>query len=137
MAANQKIVFALVCLFLACDLVLGQQQAANSSDAETDVEESRTFGHHFLRRISFALVPGAFVVGVITTLLAALTVVSIKGLGVGVILLVLAIGQMLSRALPVQAAAAYAAAPVPVQAPVPVVYSHSHTQQPVWLEKEW
>lgn len=96
--------------------------------------ESRTFGHHFLRRISFALVPGAFVVGVITTLLAALTVVSIKGLGVGVILLVLAIGQMLSRALPVQAApAAYAAAP----APLPVVYSHSHTQQPVWLEKEW
>lgn len=97
--------------------------------------ESRTFGHHFLRRISFALVPGAFVVGVITTLLAALTVVSIKGLGVGVILLILAIGQMLSRALPVQAAAAYAAAPV--AAPVPVVYSHSHTQQPVWLEKEW
>ncbi|XP_017133550.1 protein apnoia [Drosophila elegans] len=137
MAANQKIVFALVCLFLACDLVLGQQPAANSSDADSDVAESRTFGHHFLRRISFALVPGAFVVGVITTLLAALTVVSIKGLGVGVILLVLAIGQMLSRALPVQAAAAYAAAPVPVQAPVPVVYSHSHTQQPVWLEKEW
>eukprot|EP00099_Drosophila_melanogaster_P022712 NP_650270.1 uncharacterized protein Dmel_CG15887 [Drosophila melanogaster] len=137
MAANQKIVFALVCLFLACDLVLGQQQAANSSDSDSDVAESRTFGHHFLRRISFALVPGAFVVGVITTLLAALTVVSIKGLGVGVILLVLAIGQMLSRALPVQAAAAYAAAPVPVQAPVPVVYSHSHTQQPVWLEKEW
>lgn len=101
------------------------------------IPESRTFGHHFLRRISFALVPGAFVVGVITTLLAALTVVSIKGLGVGIILLVLAIGQMLSRALPVQAAAAYAAAPVPVQAPVPVVYSHSHTQQPVWLEKEW
>ncbi|XP_017000738.2 protein apnoia [Drosophila takahashii] len=137
MATQQKIVFALVCLFLACDLVLGQQPAANSSDADSDVAESRTFGHHFLRRISFALVPGAFVVGVITTLLAALTVVSIKGLGVGVILLVLAIGQMLSRALPVQAAAAYAAAPVPVQAPVPVVYSHSHTQQPVWLEKEW
>jgi len=37
MAANQKIAFALVCLFLACDLVLGQQQAANSSDAESDV----------------------------------------------------------------------------------------------------
>lgn len=37
MAVNQKIVFALVCLFLACDLVLGQQQAANSSDADSDV----------------------------------------------------------------------------------------------------
>ncbi|KAH8273108.1 hypothetical protein KR018_001064 [Drosophila ironensis] len=135
MAVNQKIVLAFVCLFVACDLALAQQQPANSSDADSDLAESRTFGHHFLRRISFALVPGAFVVGVITTLLAALTVVSMKGLGVGVILLVLAIGQMLSRALPVQAAAAYAAPAV--AAPVPVVYSHSHTQQPVWLEKEW
>ncbi|EDW84045.1 protein apnoia [Drosophila tropicalis] len=135
MAAVQKITLALVCLCFLCDMVLCQQQASNNSETDSDVAESRTFGHHFLRRISFALVPGAFVVGVITTLLAALTVVSIKGLGVGVILLVLAIGQMLSRALPVQAAAAYAAAPVP--APVPVVYSHSHTQQPVWLEKEW
>lgn len=44
----------------------------------------RTFGHHFLKRISFAIIPAAFVVGVITTLLAALTVVSMKGLGVGV-----------------------------------------------------
>ncbi|KAH8399421.1 hypothetical protein KR215_009901 [Drosophila sulfurigaster] len=135
MAANQKLIFALFGLCLLCDLVLCQQQASNNSNTEADADlaESRTFGHHFMRRISFALVPGAFVVGVITTLLAALTVVSMKGLGVGVILLVLAIGQMLSRALPVHAAAAYAAAP----APVPVVYSHSHTQQPVWLEKEW
>ena len=46
--------------------------------------EGRTFGHHFLKRISFAIIPAAFVVGVITTLLAALTVVSIKGLGVWV-----------------------------------------------------
>lgn len=50
--------------------------------------ESRTFGHHFLKRISTVMFPiafaTAFVVGVITTLLAALTVVSIKGLGVGV-----------------------------------------------------
>lgn len=73
-----------------------------------------------MRRISFALVPGAFVVGVITTLLAALTVVSMKGLGVGVILLVLAIGQMLSRALPVHAAAAYAAPPAPFPLSTPI-----------------
>ncbi|EDV93152.1 protein apnoia [Drosophila grimshawi] len=131
MAAAQKFALSLLCLCLLCDFAWCQQLANNNSDA--DVTESRTFGHHMLRRISFALVPVAFVVGVITTLLAALTVVSIKGLGVGVILLVLAIGQMLSRALPVHAAAAYTAAP----APLPVVYSHSHTQQPVWLEKEW
>lgn len=48
------------------------------------LSEPRTFGHHFLKRVSFALIPASFVVGVITTLLAALTVVSIKGLGVGV-----------------------------------------------------
>jgi hypothetical protein len=47
-------------------------------------ETGRTFGHHFLKRISFAIIPAAFVVGVITTLLAALTVVSIKSLGTGV-----------------------------------------------------
>lgn len=37
MAANQKIVIAFVCLFVACDLVMAQQQAANSSDADSDV----------------------------------------------------------------------------------------------------
>lgn len=46
--------------------------------------EARTFGHHFLKRISFAMIPAAFIVGVITTLLAALTIVSMKGLGIGV-----------------------------------------------------
>ncbi|KAM7360287.1 apnoia [Cochliomyia hominivorax] len=130
MAAQQKFFYALVVLCFMTNAVLCQQ-TTDSDNA--DVGESRTFGHHFLKRMSFAVVPGAFVVGVITTLLAALTVVSMKGLGVGVILLVLAIGQMLSRALPQVHAAAYTAAP----APVPVVYSHSHTQQPVWLEKEW
>lgn len=45
---------------------------------------ARTFGHHLFKRLSFAIIPTAFVVGVIITLLAALTIVSIKGLGVGV-----------------------------------------------------
>ncbi|XP_067626728.1 protein apnoia [Eurosta solidaginis] len=129
-ANNKKIVFALL-MFAA---MLSEALCKNiAEDNTSDVAEGRTFSHHFLKRMSFAVVPGAFVIGVITTLLAALTVVSIKGLGVGVILLVLAIGQMLSRAIPQVHAAAYTAAP----APVPVVYSHSHTQQPVWLEKEW
>lgn len=46
--------------------------------------KGRTFGHHLFKRLSFAIIPAAFVIGVIMTLLAALTVVSIKGLGVGV-----------------------------------------------------
>lgn len=48
------------------------------------ISKGRTFGHHLLKRLAFAVIPTAFVVGVIMTLLAALTVVSIKGLGVGV-----------------------------------------------------
>ncbi|XP_055526047.1 protein apnoia [Wyeomyia smithii] len=87
--------------------------------ADQDVAESRTFGHHFLKRISFAIIPTAFVVGVITTLLSALTVVSMKGLGVGIILLVLAVSQIIARSIP-------AAIPPPIAysapAPIPLVY---------------
>lgn len=93
--------------------------------------KGRTFGHHFLKRISFAIIPAAFVVGMIFTLLAALTVVSIKSLGVGVrmimqfkssylftlinlqvILLVLTVGQLIAKNIP-QAVpfTAYATAP--------------------------
>ncbi|XP_070505594.1 protein apnoia [Chironomus tepperi] len=82
-------------------------------DDETNVEEARTFGHHFLKRISFAIIPAAFVVGVITTLLGALTVVSMKSLGVGVVLLVLTIGQLIARSLP-------AASPIAYSSPVPI-----------------
>ncbi|XP_061399866.1 protein apnoia [Musca vetustissima] len=131
MAAQQKVLCSLLIAFFFISAVMCDTIPSDET-TEGDVAEGRTFGHHFLKRMSFAVVPGAFVVGVITTLLAALTVVSMKGLGVGVILLVLAIGQMLSRAIPTVQAAAYHA-----PAPVPVVYSHSHTQQPVWLEKEW
>lgn len=110
------------------------------------------------------MVPAAFTVGVITTLLAALTgnnnlnhlllnhckpcvinnfvllclaVVSMKGLGVGVILLVIAVGQILARSIPQPApiVAAPAPAPIPIYygrqtAPVPV-------PEPVWIEKDW
>uniref|UniRef100_A0A182W0J8 Protein osiris 22 n=1 Tax=Anopheles minimus TaxID=112268 RepID=A0A182W0J8_9DIPT len=90
---------------------------------EADVMEGRTFGHHFLKRISFAMIPAAFVVGVITTLLSALTVVSMKGLGVGVILLVLTISQVIARSfpapLPPPVPVAYSA---PAPAPIPLVY---------------
>lgn len=112
--------------------------------------EGRTFGHHFLKRISFAIIPAAFVVGVITTLLAALTVVSIKGLGVGVsaihkvngcrqypkniilqvILLVIAFGQILART--------FSSAPLPqYNAPLPIVYQRQAADAPIWFEKDW
>lgn len=69
-----------------------------------------------------------------------------KGLGVGVILLVIAVGQIFSRlvpqALPIQT---YAAPPAP--APYPVIYArkspeplpvpYSGYSDPVWVEKDW
>uniref|UniRef100_A0A182K1K6 Protein osiris 22 n=1 Tax=Anopheles christyi TaxID=43041 RepID=A0A182K1K6_9DIPT len=70
-------------LSLACAAETGATTDADSS-FDADIMEGRTFGHHFLKRISFAMIPAAFIVGVITTLLSALTVVSMKGLGVGV-----------------------------------------------------
>ncbi|KAL5283443.1 hypothetical protein ACFFRR_005991 [Megaselia abdita] len=77
MAASKIIAVAVTLLVVGCNFVVCQEE--NSS-----VSEARTFGHHFLKRISFAIIPGAFVIGAVTTLLAALTVVSMKGLGVGV-----------------------------------------------------
>lgn len=79
-ASNKMIV---ICVILCCASSALCQTESSASNA-SDVVEGRTFGHHFLKRLSFAIIPTAFVVGVIMTLLAALTVVSIKGLGVGV-----------------------------------------------------
>lgn len=76
-ASNKMII---ICVVLCCASSALCQIESNASD----IAEGRTFGHHFLKRLSFAIIPTAFVVGVIMTLLAALTVVSIKGLGVGV-----------------------------------------------------
>lgn len=82
-----------------------------------------------MKRLTFAIIPTAFVVGIIITLLAALTVVSIKGLGVGIILLIIAIGQILART--------FQAAPVPLppyNSPIPLVYQRP---EPIWFDKEW
>ncbi|XP_055617607.1 protein apnoia [Toxorhynchites rutilus septentrionalis] len=108
----------LACVVLCCFFCL-----VHCEDEDQNVAEARTFGHHFLKRISFAIIPTAFVVGVITTLLSALTVVSMKGLGVGIILLVLAISQFLARNFPAALPPppiAYAAPAHP--GPIPIVY---------------
>lgn len=69
-----------------------------------------------------------------------------KGLGVGVILLVLAIGQIFSRLLPAAAPVTTYATP-PAPAPYPVIYARKSadtlptlplTADPVWFEeKNW
>uniref|UniRef100_A0A336LPN9 CSON010365 protein n=1 Tax=Culicoides sonorensis TaxID=179676 RepID=A0A336LPN9_CULSO len=106
-----------VCLINSIMCKSIEQQVENVEQVESEDIEPRTFGHHFLKRVSFALIPASFVVGVITTLLAALTVVSIKGLGVGMILLILTVGQLMARNLPT--ISGYSA---PAPAPIPVVY---------------
>lgn len=70
----------------------------------------------------------------------SITVVSMKGLGVGVILLVIAVGQIFSRLVPAAAPIAYAAPPPP--APYPVYYGRKSLEtlplaDPVWIEKDW
>ncbi|XP_058454389.1 protein apnoia-like [Malaya genurostris] len=105
---------------VVCYLV--QLVRCDQLNQDQDVAEGRTFGHHFLKRISFAIIPTAFVVGVITTLLSALTVVSMNSLGVGVVLLVLAVSQILARTLPGASQPQPVAYSAPVPGPVPIVY---------------
>lgn len=117
MKVNARYVCFLVFIFSVVELT-----SANTNDeAITEINEARSWGHHFLKRIGVILIPTAFVVGAVTTLLAALTMVSVKGLGVGLILLILTIGQMIARGLPTLSPTAYAA-PLPPPPPIPVVY---------------
>ncbi|XP_028173002.1 uncharacterized protein LOC114361965 [Ostrinia furnacalis] len=62
-----------------------------------DMSVGRTFGHNALKRLSFIFLPVMFTLGVISTLLMALAVISVKNLAIGVILLIVAISQAVSR----------------------------------------
>lgn len=71
-----------------------------------------------------------------------------KGLGVGVILLVIAVGQIFSRLVPAAAPITYAAPQAPAQ--YPIIYARKSPEplpsiphlpyaapDPVWIEKDW
>ncbi|XP_026732294.1 uncharacterized protein LOC113497109 [Trichoplusia ni] len=62
-----------------------------------DVSVGRTFGHNALKRLSFIFLPVMFTLGVISTLLMALAVISVKNLAIGVMLLIVAVSQAVSR----------------------------------------
>ncbi|ETN67015.1 hypothetical protein AND_001187 [Anopheles darlingi] len=128
MAAIDRTVVVLFGVVVVLCVTLSLASGAETSEALNDgaLTEGRTFGHHFLKRISFAMIPAAFVVGVITTLLSALTVVSMKGLGVGVILLVLTISQVIARSFP-----------APLPPPLPVAYSAPAPAPIPLVYKEW
>ncbi|XP_050088986.1 protein apnoia [Anopheles aquasalis] len=123
---DRTVVFGVVVvLCVTLSLAWGASETSEALN-DGDLTEGRTFGHHFLKRISFAMIPAAFVVGVITTLLSALTVVSMKGLGVGVILLVLTISQVIARSFP-----------APLPPPLPVAYSAPAPAPIPLVYKEW
>lgn len=65
-----------------------------------DVVEGRTFGHNALKRLSFIFLPVMFTLGVISTLLMALAVISVKNLAIGVLLLIVSVSQVLSTLIP-------------------------------------
>ncbi|KAJ8721557.1 hypothetical protein PYW07_002332 [Mythimna separata] len=62
-----------------------------------DISVGRTFGHNALKRLSFIFLPVMFTLGVISTLLMALAVISVKNLAIGVMLLIVAVSQAVSR----------------------------------------
>ncbi|XP_068632897.1 uncharacterized protein apn [Battus philenor] len=62
-----------------------------------DIGDGRTFGRFALRRLSFIFLPVMFTLGVISTLLFALAVISVKNLAIGVVLLIVAISQAVTR----------------------------------------
>ncbi|XP_041988700.1 protein apnoia [Aricia agestis] len=80
-----------------------------------DGSMARTFGPNHLRRLSFIFLPVMFTLGVISTLLMALAVISVKNLAIGVLLLIVGMSQAVSRLF---------AAPV---APAPLVF-HPRTE---------
>ncbi|CAB3223659.1 unnamed protein product [Arctia plantaginis] len=62
-----------------------------------DTTVGRTFGHNALKRLSFIFLPVMFTLGVISTLLMALAVISVKNLAIGVLLLIVSVSQAASR----------------------------------------
>ncbi|XP_062527544.1 protein apnoia isoform X2 [Bombyx mori] len=66
-------------------------------DLNIDVDVGRTFGHNALKRLSFIFLPVMFTLGVISTLLMALAVISVKNLAIGVVLLIVSVSQAVTR----------------------------------------
>ncbi|CAH2245028.1 uncharacterized protein LOC120627686 [Pararge aegeria] len=71
-----------------------------------DSSMGRTFGHNALKRLSFIFLPVMFTLGVISTLLMSLAVISVKNLAIGVVLLIVAVSQAVSRLFSAAAAPA-------------------------------
>ncbi|XP_017761514.1 PREDICTED: uncharacterized protein LOC108551765 [Eufriesea mexicana] len=61
---------------------------------EKTSRQARTFGH---KRIQLMLMPMMYKMGVITTMLTVLTVISLKGLLIGAILLMLKLGTLIAK----------------------------------------
>ncbi|XP_011301728.1 uncharacterized protein [Fopius arisanus] len=90
--------------------------------------QGRTFG---MKRIQFMLMPMMYKMGMMTTLLVVLTVISLKGLMIGIMLLVLKLSAFLGKFY----SAMSSHHQVAWSPPAPPVYVHvhgGHHQQPQW-----
>ncbi|KAL4715493.1 hypothetical protein ACJJTC_009119 [Scirpophaga incertulas] len=88
---------AYVVVFIATVVNCEQEPKGIVDFLNKDGSVGRTFGHNALKRLSFIFLPVMFTLGVISTLLMALAVISVKNLAIGVILLIVAISQAVSR----------------------------------------
>ncbi|XP_063538143.1 protein apnoia [Cydia strobilella] len=96
---NKVIVLSLAYVAIFVSVVQCEKDASNLTEILSSAEESvgRTFGHNALKRLSFIFLPVMFTLGVISTLLMALAVISVKNLAIGVMLLIVSVSQAVSR----------------------------------------
>ncbi|XP_063631250.1 protein apnoia [Cydia splendana] len=96
---NKFTVLSLAYVVIFVGLVQCEEDASNLTEILSSAEESvgRTFGHNALKRLSFIFLPVMFTLGVISTLLMALAVISVKNLAIGVMLLIVSVSQAVSR----------------------------------------
>ncbi|XP_008211139.1 uncharacterized protein LOC103316907 [Nasonia vitripennis] len=103
----------LLALVLLTGVTLCEDQPTNSHSVDSDIagvrtffddifdssegkalREGRTFGH---KRIQFMMMPMIYKMGVMMTMLAVLTVISLKGLLIGLILLILKLSTIFGK----------------------------------------
>ncbi|XP_047989382.1 protein apnoia isoform X2 [Leguminivora glycinivorella] len=96
---NKFTVLSLAYVAIFVSVVQCEEDTTNFTEILSNAEESvgRTFGHNALKRLSFIFLPVMFTLGVISTLLMALAVISVKNLAIGVMLLIVSVSQAVSR----------------------------------------
>ncbi|XP_044008366.1 protein apnoia-like [Aphidius gifuensis] len=110
------IVFVMLCLCLLsieANNFAETEKSLNQDNVQSSISEGRTFGH---KRTQFMLIPLIFKMGVMMTLMVFLTVISMKGLAVGVMLLVLKLSAIFGKFYSLINTQSHHQSPIPPQA---------------------